>query len=278
MTNTQLIFLALAVLAAAVALSLLLRPKRPDVSQLTPLPGNRATPPVTRDDPVIIPASDAEVEAEPAPAPEAEVQEIPEAAPLPTREDPGADDALNMQIALLAEAGLALAPGVTRWDLIDEAGSDAFAHEPFGPILFYYASEAGQGDTLRPMVQNAALFDMESIDAVGDYAAMTRKILRVAGLEDQLIRLEDTVDPHSDGGQLIYQIGPITRELTPLVDSDWLDMEVFMTVLHDVSTLLEGRRFWTFDNQDAFGLLALTEDGASLLNDLAPGILEPVHS
>ncbi|SPF79774.1 hypothetical protein [Pseudoprimorskyibacter insulae] len=215
---------------------------------------------------------------DPIAAPERQPQR-PAAAPTqaadPAPYDP--EDPINMQIELLDQAGLHLTPGLTRDHLLAFASEADLSEGPFGLILFVYAEEISDGEYLHPVCPRAGMFDTECINGPGDYSQLVRKIARIGGVEDAITLAQDNVSPSSEGGELHYQIGTIRREFSPVVEDKWVDSEVLVMVMHDVQSLMTDRRLWTFDNGQAFGLLALDDDGASLIHDLAPGLVEPVQ-
>lgn len=182
---------------------------------------------------------------------------------------------LEDQIAALADAGLALAPGRTADELRLSWGDDYYESDPYGLLLFMYGGEVEEEPWGRIFCERAWNFDMECLEQPGDYARAFREIVRITGRPDLVTDLTDDFSLNAQTVTIRYTINGQPRAQQAQVDNDWADPDTVTAFVKDVEAAVgDDRRFWASDNGQSSTLFFITAAEAAKINALRPDLLE----
>jgi hypothetical protein len=187
----------------------------------------------------------------------------------------GADPApLETQIANLAAAGLALAPGRTLEELLQSFPREDYEADPYNLLLFMYGSEVEAEPWGRVFCERGWTFDMECLSGAGDYARAFEPVLRTTGRPEVVTDLTDDFRIDAETAQIRYVLKGQPREITARVDNDWADPQAVTAFLRDIESAVgDDRRFWAADNGQASVLFFITDAEAAAINELRPDTL-----
>lgn len=183
---------------------------------------------------------------------------------------------LETQIAALAEAGLAMNAGVTVDDLLHSFPREEYEIEPWHCLLFMLGIEIERPPAGRRICDVAFDFDFECIEGPGSYVQIVRAFARIAGVENKLAALSDSVDLSASAGDVSYSIDGTLHKVPVRIDNDWADPDAVKRILLDLAAAGDGRRFWHADNGQAIVLFFLPDDIASRVNALTGDALQPL--
>jgi len=181
---------------------------------------------------------------------------------------------LEMQIAALADAGLAMNAGVTVDDLLHSFPREEYEIGPWRCLLFMLGSEIDAPPEGRRICDVALDLDFECITGPGSYLQIVRELARIAGVENRLESLSDRLDQSASAGEVSYLIDGAAHIVPVRIDSDWADPQAVTRILHDLAAAGDGRGFWGADNGQGLVVFFLTEEAASRVNAVTNGELQ----
>jgi len=181
---------------------------------------------------------------------------------------------LDAQIAAFADAGINLAAGRSKAELLDSFGEEEFNNDPFALLLFVYGSEVESEPWGRYFSDQVWNFDLEFIQDDKSYVKITQRLALIAGVQDKMSDVSSRVDWDGETVSLNYTLGSIERAFTPKFDGDWADPATVTQIMADiVATTNDGKQFWVADNGQASVLVYLDETSAVALNALSDGLI-----
>ncbi|KUF12772.1 hypothetical protein [Pseudoponticoccus marisrubri] len=181
---------------------------------------------------------------------------------------------LEEQVALLARAGLPLAPGVTRADLLDFGPEESYRAEPWRLLLMTYAVRSEPEAAPRPFCDRAVLVDLSHAPGQGDHATLAAQLAGIAGLGP---RLRGAVEAETPGGRVLsYRLDGVPRQHRAEGRGPWLDDALIDAIAADLAPLMVPRALHALDNDLQRMFYALTPAGAALIEAEAPGLLTPL--
>lgn len=200
----------------------------------------------------------------------------PAAAPTAPQPRPdGVDPApLEAQIANLAAAGLALAPGRTLEELLHSWPREDYEADPYNLLLFMYGSEVEAEPWGRVFCERGWNLDMECLSEAGDYARAFEPVLRTTGRPEVVTELTDDFRIDAETAHIRYVLAGKPRVISARVDNDWADPQAVTAFLRDLESAIgDDRRFWAADNGQASVLFFITDAEAAAINKLRPDLL-----
>ncbi|RYG38105.1 MAG: hypothetical protein EON93_02610 [Burkholderiales bacterium] len=210
----------------------------------------------------------------PVPAPDRPVQHEVEAdVPDAGRPSPVS---LEVQISALADAGLAMASGRTIDELLTSWARADYENDPYHLLLFMYGVEVEEAPWGRWFCERGWNFDMECLNAAGDYASAFGEIVRITGQPELVTDMSDDFDIDRESAHIRYTVNGRERVLEARVDNDWADPEAVRAFVQDIEDAVGGgQRFWAADNGQASVLFFLTDAAAARINSLRADTLQP---
>lgn len=173
---------------------------------------------------------------------------------------------LEDQLAMLAQLGFTLEPGITIDDLVYSFPREDFAQRPMDLILFAFGVEVEREPWGRSFCKRAWNFDTECITGTGSYVKIAKRLCDVAGRPDALSNVCDHVDLDAGEAWIEYTVDGKQRHWDIEVNDDWADMMVVAYVMNDLER--DGRKFRAKDNGQAMVLFYLDDAATRQLNEL----------
>jgi hypothetical protein len=195
---------------------------------------------------------------------------------------PGVPDAehqppvsLEVQIRSLADAGLEMAPGRTIDELLMSWARTDYENDPYHLLLFMYGVAVEAKPWGRWFCERGWNFDMECLNAAGDYASAFTQIARITGQPQLVTGISDDFDIEREAAHVRYTVNGRERVLKARVDNDWADPKAVSAFVRDIEEAVGGgQRFWAADNGQASVLFFLTEETAAGINSLRADTLQ----
>ena len=113
------------------------------------------------------------------------------AAPSAPRAPAVARVALERQIELLRDAGLALGPSVTVDDLLHSFPREEYEDDPYALLLIMYGAEIEREPFGRRISAMAWDFDLECIEGPGGYVMIVEELARLTGRPGLITEVTD---------------------------------------------------------------------------------------
>ncbi len=179
---------------------------------------------------------------------------------------------LEIQLAKLAELGLALNVGIEIEDLLYSLERSELEAEPFMPLIGLLGIEVERAPKGRRICDRVWNFDTECINATGDYVKIVQKLGLLTGVPDYLTEIVDAVK--EDNAWLEYTIEGRRQHWSIELNDDWADMITLSYVMEDLQR--DGKQFYSIDNGQAMILFYFDPETANKLGDLCNEDLEPV--
>ncbi len=181
---------------------------------------------------------------------------------------------LEDQLAHFNKAGIVLADGITAQTLLEDQSEAHFKEQPYQNLLWTLGVETDVQGDWRRVSHNVLALDTECIEDHGDYARIVTDLAALAGIHDQLTKLYDEVDIQAGHARLGYTLDMVTRDLSPKVEDDWLDIDTLTRIIMDIDAVTAPSfHIWYAEDGQALVLTGLTDDGAALINAAQPGLL-----
>lgn len=174
---------------------------------------------------------------------------------------------LEQQLAKLAEIGLKLNDGVTVDDLIYSFDRSEYEEAPFDLILTVFGFDIESEPEERSICSRVWNFDMECIEATGDYTRIVKRLCKVADKPDCLEAVSDFFDLDAGEGWLRYKVTGIQRDWPLEVNEDWADTMTLSYVMDDIQS--GNCYFFARDNGQAMVLFYLSSEAAAQINILS---------
>jgi plasmid maintenance system killer protein len=179
---------------------------------------------------------------------------------------------LEIQLAKLAELGLALNVGIEIEDLLYSADRSELEAEPFVPLIGLLGIEVERAPWGRRVCDRVWNFDTECINATGDYVKIVQKLVLLTGAPDYLTEIMDEVE--EDNAWMEYTIEGRRQHWSIELNDDWADMMTLSYLMEELQR--DGKQFYSIDNGQAMILFYLDPETATKLGELCNEDLEPV--
>lgn len=179
---------------------------------------------------------------------------------------------LEAQIQTLSEIGIALNDGVSIDDLLNSFDREQYEDRPFDLALSIYGAEVESEPWGRNFCDQVWDFDTEAIEGDGAYVDIVNRLALVAGRQDCLTEVKDSINMETGIAWVSYKIDGKPRKHDAHLNDDWADPTVVSAIMNDLET--PGMKFYAKDNGQASVWFYLSSHLASKINKLTGNALK----
>ncbi|MFQ3247456.1 MAG: hypothetical protein ACI9SP_004113 [Arenicella sp.] len=181
---------------------------------------------------------------------------------------------IEEQVEILKDLGLELNDGISIHDLLISRSREEYNDSPFDDILFVYGNQVEEEPWGRHICDRVWNFDLEAIYGDGSYVSIAKRFAKVAGIEERVTDIRDSLDEEAEQGWVSYKLDGEERKYEVKITDDWADPDVVALIVSDFKQ--PDKKFYTIDNGQAAVWFHLNVEQAKKLNELSGNMLKAI--
>ncbi len=166
---------------------------------------------------------------------------------------------LEDQLAELRTFGIELSSGISIDDVCYSEERSELEANPYRSLIPLLGGEVEREPWGRPFSNRIWVFDAECIEGDGSYVEIVERAAAVAGKQDLLTDVADSIDLDRGKATLTYRVDGAERKFRPQVKEDWADPATLQSILDDFADLDRGY-FGVIGGQDTLIVSLQRED------------------
>ena len=136
----------------------------------------------------------------------------------------------DQQLKVFEKLGFKLNPGVTKDDIANKWGIDAYKKQSFS-LLYSDLGATLEKEPWTPVTDQAYWFDTEAIEDSGDYVRILNNLQRISKGELVFTSLADIVDFENEKASVSFKLNGDAYRYDLEFKDDWVDPKLFTHVV-----------------------------------------------